>query len=64
MYLNLTIAEKRIFWSFEYFPPKTETGIINLYDRIERMASLEPEFVDVTWNTGGIASETTLEVNI
>ena len=29
-------AEKdgRPFWSFEYFPPKTENGLVNLYDRI------------------------------
>jgi methylenetetrahydrofolate reductase (NADPH) len=62
MYANLTIAEKKVFWSFEYFPPKTEAGVVNLYDRIERMANLGPEFVDITWNAGGMASETTLEV--
>ena len=62
MYGNLTVAEKRIFWSFEYFPPKTEAGVANLYDRIERMANLKPEFVDITWNAGGFTSETTLEV--
>jgi methylenetetrahydrofolate reductase (NADPH) len=26
--------EGRPFWSFEYFPPKTETGVMNLYDRM------------------------------
>ena len=26
----------RIYWSFEYFPPKTESGLMNLYERIVR----------------------------
>ena len=37
------------YFSFEYFPPKTEAGVENLYLRIERMASLQPVFIDVTW---------------
>ena len=46
------IADKKPFYSFEYFPPKTEEGVFNLYTRIERMASLEPLFMDVTWGAG------------
>ncbi|ORX74075.1 MTHFR-domain-containing protein [Linderina pennispora] len=41
------------FFSFEYFPPKTEQGLVNLYDRIERMSKLGPLFVAVTWGAGG-----------
>jgi hypothetical protein len=37
------------FFSLEYFPPKTEAGVENLYLRMERMTSLQPVFVDVTW---------------
>ncbi|KAI8821764.1 methylenetetrahydrofolate reductase-domain-containing protein [Fimicolochytrium jonesii] len=55
-------AEDRCFWSFEYFPPKTEAGVINLYDRMERMYQLGPEFVDVTWNAGGSSSDVTMQV--
>ena len=58
----LTSEQDRPFWSFEYFPPKTETGVANLYDRMERMYMLGPEFVDVTWNAGGSSSELSLEV--
>lgn len=55
--------ESRIYYSFEYFPPKTETGLLNLYDRIERMSTtLKPDFIDITWNAGGESSELTLEV--
>ncbi|KAJ3197704.1 hypothetical protein HDU82_001390 [Entophlyctis luteolus] len=55
-------ADDRCFWSFEYFPPKTETGVINLFDRMERMYALGPEFVDVTWGAGGAQSELTLQI--
>jgi len=40
--LRSAISEGRPFYSFEYFPPKTEAGIENLYARIERMGRLEP----------------------
>ena len=36
------------FFSFEYFPPKTEAGVENLYLRMERMTALQPIFVDVS----------------
>ncbi|KAI9639327.1 methylenetetrahydrofolate reductase [Dioszegia hungarica] len=45
--------EGRTFWSFEFFPPRTAQGLQNLYDRIERMRGLGPEFIDITWGAGG-----------
>jgi methylenetetrahydrofolate reductase (NADPH) len=53
-----------VFWSFEYFPPKTKSGVINLFKRIERMNLLGPEFIDVTWGAGGSTSDLTLEICI
>lgn len=49
----------RPWWSFEFFPPRTEDGWVNLYDRIERMQLLGPIFVDITWGAGGATSEAT-----
>ncbi len=43
------VAEKKPFFSFEYFVPKTPEGILNLYGRIQRMGELGPLFIDVTW---------------
>ncbi|KAK4689294.1 methylenetetrahydrofolate reductase (NADPH), partial [Tremellales sp. Uapishka_1] len=45
--------EGRTYWSFEFFPPRTAQGLQNLYDRIERMRNLGPEFIDITWGAGG-----------
>jgi len=55
-------AEGKVFFSFEYFPPKTESGVANLYDRVERMAGFEPLFCDMTWGAGGSTSDLTLDL--
>ncbi|KAG1138022.1 hypothetical protein G6F37_009603 [Rhizopus arrhizus] len=52
----------RFFWSFEYFPPKTDMGVRNLYDRMERMQRYGPEFIDITWGAGGSSAELTTEI--
>ena len=47
------------YYSFEFFPPKTEAGLDNLYERIDRMKDLDPLFIDVTWGAcGGTERET------
>ncbi|KAG1746594.1 methylenetetrahydrofolate reductase-domain-containing protein [Suillus paluster] len=51
--------EGKIWWSFEYFPPRTAQGLQNLLDRIKRMTALGPEFIDITWNAGGRTSDLT-----
>ncbi|OZJ02433.1 hypothetical protein BZG36_04465 [Bifiguratus adelaidae] len=55
-------SEGRPYWSFEYFPPKTAQGVQNLYDRMERMYRLGPEYIDVTWGAGGTTSDITSEI--
>lgn len=60
--INAAIAEDKIFYSFEYFPPKTDAGVENLYARIERMAQIKPSFIDITWGAGGSTAAMTLEI--
>jgi len=50
------------YFSFEFFPPKTEAGVENLYLRMERMTSLQPIFIDVTWGAGGITKPLTMGI--
>ncbi|CAG8452615.1 6780_t:CDS:10 [Paraglomus occultum] len=50
------------FYSFEYFPPKTEEGLANLYDRLKRMSYLNPLFASFTWGAGGSTIERTSEM--
>ncbi|EFN59771.1 hypothetical protein CHLNCDRAFT_33591 [Chlorella variabilis] len=60
--LNGKIAEGKSFFSFEYFPPKTDEGVHNLKERQMRMAALGPCFCDITWGAGGSTAEVTLDV--
>lgn len=59
---SLPDSNKRQYYSFEYFPPKTDQGVDNLLDRIERMGKTNPFWVDVTWNAGGVTSDITLDL--
>merc|ERR1711865_638822 len=62
--INRCVAEgKTPFYSFEYFPPRTEDGVKNLYDRLDRMTKLNPLFMDFTWGAGGSTSDLTLELS-
>eukprot|EP00002_Diphylleia_rotans_P034882 TRINITY_DN753_c0_g1_i5.p1 TRINITY_DN753_c0_g1~~TRINITY_DN753_c0_g1_i5.p1 ORF type:complete len:471 (+),score=95.75 TRINITY_DN753_c0_g1_i5:77-1489(+) len=54
--------KKEVFFSFEYFPPKTDSGVRNLYERLDRMGHYHPLFVDFTWGAGGSTSDLTLEL--
>ncbi|WP_206697098.1 methylenetetrahydrofolate reductase, partial [Pseudomonas aeruginosa] len=45
--------------SFEFFPPKTEEMERTLWDTINRLAPLTPNFVSVTYGAGGSTRERT-----
>uniref|UniRef100_A0A914W6R0 methylenetetrahydrofolate reductase (NADPH) n=1 Tax=Plectus sambesii TaxID=2011161 RepID=A0A914W6R0_9BILA len=40
------------FFSLEFFPPKTTQGVVNFFNRVERLREGGPMFVDVTWHMG------------
>jgi len=48
--------------AFEYFPPKTEAGVENLYKRLADMKKSDPLYGDFTWGAGGTTSDLTLEL--
>jgi len=50
------------WYSYEYFPPKTAAGEENLVDRIARMATTNPLWVDVTWRAQAGLCESTIEL--
>lgn len=55
--------EDRVVFSFEYFPPKTEDGVDNLFERMDRMVAHNPSFCDITWGAGGSTADLTLEIS-
>lgn len=54
---QLSKSPQEPFFSLEFFPPKTIAGVENLYTRMERMATLNPLFIDITWSAGGSGVE-------
>ncbi|CAN4126697.1 unnamed protein product [Withania somnifera] len=52
----------KVVFSFEFFPPKTEDGVENLFERMERMVMHNPSFCDITWGAGGSTADLTLEI--
>ncbi|KAF8261074.1 methylenetetrahydrofolate reduct [Lactarius quietus] len=50
------------FYTFEFFPPRTEQGFSNLLLRISRLADLKPLAINITWGAGGSTKNQTLEL--
>ena len=48
--------------SFEVFPPKTDTSFESVKEATEKIASLRPAFMSVTYGAGGGTSKYTLQI--
>lgn len=48
--------------SFEIFPPKKNAPIDVVYDTIESLKDLRPDFISVTYGAGGSSARTTVEL--
>jgi methylenetetrahydrofolate reductase (NADPH) len=49
-------------FSFEFFPPKTDDGMTNLFDAVAALRELEPSFVSVTYGAGGSTRDRTIAI--
>ena len=49
-------------FSFEFFPPKTDDGVRQLFETISHLRELEPTFVSVTYGAGGSVRTRTVEL--
>lgn len=54
--------KKKPVISFEIFPPKKEGDINTIYNTIEELASLQPDFISVTYGAGGTGSNKTIDI--
>lgn len=58
---NILETKKRSL-SFEVFPPKTDSSFDSVREATERIASLSPSFMSVTYGAGGGTSRYTIEI--
>ncbi len=62
MKLTNILRSGKLSLSFEVFPPKTDTAFENVKEATEKIASLKPAFVSVTYGAGGGTSKYTLDI--
>ena len=62
MRLDLTPHPGRPFFSFEFFPPRSDAGEEALFQTIAHLRELEPTFVSVTYGAGGSTRTRTVEL--
>ncbi len=49
-------------FSFEFFPPKSDDGVAQLFTTLKELADLQPGFVSVTYGAGGSTRQLTIEL--
>jgi methylenetetrahydrofolate reductase (NADPH) len=62
MKIGQTIQEKGKGLSFEFFPPKDQSGEDQLFETIAKFDALNPTFVSVTYGAGGSTLKNTRHV--
>ena len=62
MHLDELFKQKKAVFSFEIFPPKLTYSIDVIYETIDALAPLRPDYISVTYGAGGSTSKTTVEI--
>jgi methylenetetrahydrofolate reductase (NADPH) len=60
--IDQLINERTPMFSFEFFPPKTDEGMTNLFDAVSKLRELDPAFVSVTYGAGGSTRDRTIAI--
>ncbi|OQA49887.1 MAG: 5,10-methylenetetrahydrofolate reductase [Firmicutes bacterium ADurb.Bin300] len=53
---TIELFKKKTVLSFEIFPPKRTNPVDTVYDTVERLKDLKPDFISVTYGAGGSES--------
>lgn len=56
-------AVKKPLISFEIFPPKVNYSIETIYDAIDDLYNLNPDFISVTYGAGGSTKDKTVDIS-
>src|ERR687886_1071025 len=62
MRIDEILDDTRPCFSFEFFPPKTDEGMENLWRAANELKQDEPAFVSVTYGAGGSTRERTIDI--
>jgi methylenetetrahydrofolate reductase (NADPH) len=56
------LRSKTPFFSFEFFPPKTDAGVSALIKTLSTLKTLDPAYVSVTYGAGGSTRDRSVEI--
>lgn len=62
MRIDQLLQQNQPIFSFEFFPPKTDEGMTNLYETVAKLRELDPAFVSVTYGAGGSTRDRTIAI--
>jgi methylenetetrahydrofolate reductase (NADPH) len=62
MRIDELLSQRRPVFSFEFFPPKTPEGVVALFETVEALKPLAPDYVSVTYGAGGATRDGTTEI--
>lgn len=62
MFIKSLYQQKRPVLSFEIFPPKLEYPLETIFQTIEEIKDLKPDFISVTYGAGGSNRSRTIEI--
>ncbi len=62
MKVSQLFSAGRPLFSFEFFPPKTDEGLVSLLNTISHLKELKPSFVSMTYGAGGSTRQKTVQL--
>lgn len=62
MLIKDKLRNKKPLISFEIFPPKKDYPVDTIYNTIDALNDLRPDFISVTYGAGGSTKDTTVEI--
>jgi len=62
MRIDEILEARRPSFSFEFFPPRTDEGMDNLFRAVAELREDDPSFVSVTYGAGGSTRARTIEI--
>jgi methylenetetrahydrofolate reductase (NADPH) len=62
MRIDELLERQRPVFSVEFFPPKTDGGVADLFEAVEALEPLRPDYVSVTYGAGGATRDGTVEI--
>lgn len=64
MKIKELFEKKRFVFSFEIFPPKPTTPLERIYNTLDELKGLKPDFISVTYGAGGSTRDRTSQIAI